>query len=57
MIQKAMAKDPDDRYPTATAFTEAARAVVGDPPLPAQELKQMKLEVIAGNAAGQRRSS
>ena len=29
-----MAKDPDDRYPTATAFTDAARAVVGDPQQP-----------------------
>jgi len=52
VIQRAMAKDPDDRYPTASAFTEAARAVVGDPQRPAQELTQMKLDVVAGNAQG-----
>ncbi len=52
VIKTAMAKDPDDRYQTPTAFTEAARAVVGDPPRPAQPMARLTLDVVAGNAEG-----
>ncbi|MEA2142541.1 MAG: hypothetical protein QOI64_971, partial [Solirubrobacteraceae bacterium] len=52
VIKTAMAKDPDDRYPTATAFTEVARAVVGDPVRPAEPIGRLRLDVVAGNADG-----
>jgi serine/threonine-protein kinase len=36
VIVKAMAKKPEDRFPTCSAFTDAARTIVGEPaPAPA----------------------
>src|SRR3954464_5428307 len=32
VVAKAMAKKPDDRFPTCSAFIDAARLIVGEPP-------------------------
>lgn len=56
VIEKAMAKDPDERYPSASALMDAAREAAGLPSTAAPEAAEADgepvLRVISGKAAG-----
>ena len=58
VIATAMAKDPDDRYPSCSVLMDAARAAAGVPdlptsaPPPAEAGAEAVLRVVAGKAAG-----
>ena len=51
VLHRAMAKDPDERYPTATRFVEELQAVTGKRPAPEATEKTRRLSPVAAAPA------